>query len=62
MKFTEGNVLKVEHNVIQDALMGWEAPAEEAEEKQMAHVLAYIKGVNDMAQAVIESMEAIRKL
>lgn len=60
MKFTETNVLKVEHNVIQDALMGWEAPIEEADEKPLAHVLAYIHGVNEMAQAVIEAMEVIK--
>lgn len=62
MKFTEVNVLKVEHNVIQDALIGWVDPVEEAEEKQMAHVLSYIHGVNDMAQAIIEGMEAVSKI
>lgn len=62
MKFTEVNVLKVEHNVIRDALFDWNPPAEEAGEKPMAHILSYIHGVNDMAQAVIEGMEAVSKI
>lgn len=55
MKFTEENVLKVEHLLISDLVI-WEVPDDEK-----ANVAMYIAGVHDMAQALIEAMEKVKK-
>ena len=56
MKFTEDNVLRVQHKLIQDQII-MDCPKELKEE-----MLAYIAGVNDMAQSIIEAMREIAKL
>lgn len=56
MKFTEDNVLIMEHKLIQDQII-MDCPQELRE-----GLLAYIAGVNDMAQAVIEAMREIAKM
>ena len=56
MKFTEDNVLRVEHRLIKEQLI-MECP-----EECKADLLAYIAGVNDMAQSIIEGMREIAKL
>lgn len=55
MKLTEDNVLRVEHKLIQDQII-MDCPDE-----MKSDLLAYIAGVNDMAQAVIEAMREIAK-
>lgn len=55
MKFTEDNVLRVEHKLIQDQII-MDCPKELKED-----LLAYIAGVNDMAQSIIEAMREIAK-
>lgn len=55
MKFTEDNVLRVEHKLIQDQII-MDCPKELTE-----GLLAYIAGVNDMAQCIIEAMREIAK-
>lgn len=56
MKFTEDNVLRVEHKLIQDQII-MDCPKELKED-----LLAYIAGVSDMAQSIIEAMREIAKL
>lgn len=56
MKFTEDNVLRVEHTLISNQLI-WECPKEDCEK-----LLMYIAGVNDMANEVIEAMRVIKKM
>lgn len=55
MKFTEDNVLRVEHNLIKEQMI-MECPDE-----CKADLLAYIAGVNDMAEDVIAAMREIAK-
>ena len=55
MKFTEDNVLRVEHKLIQDQLI-MDCP-----EGCKADLLAYIAGANDMAQYIIDAMRAEEK-
>ena len=55
MKFTEDNVLRVEHKLIQDQII-MDCPKELKED-----LLAYIAGGNDMAQSIIEAMREIAK-
>ena len=55
MKFTEDNVLRIEHKLIKEQLI-MECP-----EECKADLLAYIAGVNDMAQSIIEAMREIAK-
>jgi hypothetical protein len=55
MKFTEDNVLRVEHRLIKEQLI-MECPVE-----SKADLLAYIAGVNDMAEYVIDAMREIAK-
>jgi hypothetical protein len=55
MKFTEDNVLRVEHRLIKEQLI-MECPDECKKE-----LLAYIAGVNDMAEDVIDAMREIAK-
>ena len=55
MKFTEDNVLRVEHELIQGQII-MECPKELKED-----LLAYIAGVSDMAQAIIEAMREVAK-
>ena len=55
MKFTEDNVLRVEHKLIQDQLI-WDCHKDDREA-----LLMYIAGVNDMAQSIIEAMREIAK-
>lgn len=56
MKFTEDNVLRVEHRLIKEQLI-MECPDECKKE-----LLAYIAGVNDMAQSVIDVMREVAKM
>lgn len=56
MKFTEDNVLRVEHQTITDLCL-WDAPEEERQA-----LLMYIAGVHDMAQNIIDAMAEIKKL
>lgn len=56
MKFTEDNVLRVEHNLIKEQLI-MDCP-----EECKADLLAYIAGVNDMADDIIAAMREIKKL
>ena len=56
MKFTEDNVLRIEHKLIKEQLI-MECP-----EECKADLLAYIAGVNDMAEDVISAMREIKKL
>lgn len=56
MKFTEDNVLRVEHRLIKEQLI-MECPDECKKE-----LLAYIAGVNDMAEDVIAAMREIAKM
>ena len=55
VKFTEDNVLRVQHKLIQDQII-MDCPKELKED-----MLAYIAGVNDMAQSIIEAMREIAK-
>ena len=55
MKFIEDNVLRVEHKLIQDQII-MECPKELWQD-----LLAYIAGVNDMAQSIIEAMREVAK-
>ena len=54
MKITEGVILKVEHDLL-DRLCLADYPKDE-----MALMVMYVAGVNDMAQAVIEAMQGER--
>lgn len=56
MKFTEDNVLRVQHKLIQDQII-MDCPKELKED-----LLAYIAGVNDMAEDVIAAMREIAKM
>ena len=56
MKFTEDNVLRVEHKLIQDQII-MDCPKELKED-----LLEYIAGVNDMAQSIIEAMREVAKM
>ena len=56
MKFTEDNVLRVEHTLISNQII-WECPKDDCEK-----LLMYIAGVNDMANEVIEAMREIKKM
>lgn len=56
MKFTEDNVLRVEHRLIKEQLI-MECPDE-----CKADLLAYIAGVNDMTEEVIAAMREIANL
>lgn len=55
MKFTADNVLRVEHRLIKEQLI-MECPDECKKD-----LLAYIAGVNDMAEDVIAAMREIAK-
>ena len=55
MKFTEDNILRVEHKLIQDQII-MDCPKELGQD-----LLAYIAGVNDMAQSIIEAMREVAK-
>lgn len=55
MKFTEDNVLRVQHLLIKGQLI-MECPDECKKD-----LLAYIAGVNDMAEEVITAMREIAK-
>ena len=54
MKLNEYNVLMLQHDLIRKSLI-WECPKEEREA-----LLMYISGVNDMAQTVIEAIQALK--
>ena len=56
MKFTEDNALRVEHRLIKEQLI-MECP-----EECKADLLAYIAGVNDMAQSCIDAMREVAKM
>ena len=55
MKFTEDSVRWLEHRLIQEQLI-MECP-----EECKADLLAYIAGANDMAQYIIDAMQAEEK-
>lgn len=54
MRITEGVILKVEHDLI-NGLLILEFPKDDD-----GTIAAYVAGVNDMAQAVIEAIEGER--
>lgn len=56
MKVNEHNVLMVQHDILRNSLI-WECPKEDREA-----LLMYIAGVNDMAQAVIEAIQELKKV
>lgn len=56
MKLTEENVLKVQHKMIQDSLL-WETFDSD---RLMQQMLAYVTGINDMTQAIIEAIREVK--
>ena len=56
MKVNEYNVLKLQHDILRNSLI-WECPKEDREA-----LLMHIAGVNDMAQAVIEAIQELKKV
>lgn len=53
MKLTEDNVYRVEHKMIFDADL-WD---DLASETRNIALLAYVSGINDMAQAIVEALK-----
>lgn len=55
-KLTEENVFRIEHNLIKDLLL-WEL----MDDDRLCHTAAaYVCGINDMAGAVVDCMEALK--
>ena len=56
MKLTDDNVYRVEHKLIKDSLL-WEA----VDDEKLCHAMvAYVCGINDMAEAVVEYLKELR--
>lgn len=53
MKLTEDNVYRIEHNIIHEIVL-WD---DLEDEKRSIALLAYVSGINDMAQAIVSALK-----
>ena len=53
MKLTEDNAFRIEHNLIRDTEL-WDELENQA---RNIEILAYISGINDMAQAIVRVLK-----